>query len=280
MVIRSIEERLESGMPRIYERLRWGIQQLTVGISFVKKTLCWLYKSTSFQYRSYKGHFPGREVTTVSSSSRTTILFVDDDPCMREVMAMVLGEEGYEVSTAGDGFDALAQMRSSLPDLILSDLHMPGMSGVEFLSVVRRRFPAIPVVAISGACGWSDSLPTGVMADAFYPKGRCHPNELLRTIEDLIRMPLSRATNYHLCSPPHTQTARSMRNANGVPEALLTCTECLRAFTSEAAASSEPRVQVAYCRFCNTLVQFLPEAPRQVLSGVIHGGEQARASAA
>ncbi len=91
--------------------------------------------------------------------SRATILFVDDDPCMREVMAMILTEEGYEVSTAADGFDGLAQFRKSIPDLIISDLHMPRMSGVEFLSVVRHRFPAIPVIAISGAHEMNEFSP-------------------------------------------------------------------------------------------------------------------------
>jgi len=135
----------------------------------------------------------------VSSFSRASILFLDDDPCMRDVMAMVLNEEGYEVSTAADGFDGLAQLRNSIPDLIISDLHMPRMSGVEFLSVVRRRFPAIPVIAISGAHEMNASFPAGVMADAFYPKGRCHPDELMRTIHELMRGPLSRPTNYRPC---------------------------------------------------------------------------------
>lgn len=216
----------------------------------------------------------------MSSFPRTAILFVDDDPCMREVMAMVLGEEGYEVSTAEDGFDALARMRNSLPDLIISDLHMPRMSGMEFLSVVRRRFPAIPVVAISGARALSESLPAGVMADAFYPKGRCHPDELLRTIEELIHAPLMRATNYHPCSPPRTQTTRITFDAYDRPTVLLTCTECLRAFTSGAAAISAQGVQVACCRFCNTPVEFIPETPRQVVSAAVNACERIRASAA
>jgi CheY-like chemotaxis protein len=62
----------------------------------------------------------------------------------------VLSRAGYEVRTATDGFQALALMRKALPDLIISDLKMPNMSGFEFLSIVRRRFPHIPVIAITG----------------------------------------------------------------------------------------------------------------------------------
>ncbi len=127
---------------------------------------------------------------------RSRILFVDDDPCMREVMAMLLNEEGYEVSTAADGLDALFLLRGSIPNLIISDLNMPRMAGPEFLSVVRHRFPAIPVIAISGSDS-SDSFPEGVMADEFYPKSRFHPDELMHTVAELLASPVNRATNYH-----------------------------------------------------------------------------------
>jgi CheY-like chemotaxis protein len=78
------------------------------------------------------------------------ILVVDDDPMVRETSGLVLMKQGYEVRTSEDGFSALIKLRTALPDLIISDLRMPNMSGFELLSVVRRRFPQIPVIAISG----------------------------------------------------------------------------------------------------------------------------------
>ena len=151
----------------------------------------------------------------VKNISKATILFVDDDPCMREVMAMILGEEGFEVSTAANGFDALAQLRSFVPDLLISDLQMPRMSGAEFLSIVRHRFPAVPVIAISGAYDMNECSPAGVMADAFYPKSRCHPDELMRTVRELMYGKLARPTNYRPCQPPQVQTARNGEDRNG-----------------------------------------------------------------
>ena len=71
-------------------------------------------------------------------------------------MARLLVSAGYEVSKAEHGFSALLQLRRDVPDLILSDLNMPQMSGFEFLSVVRRRFPDVLVVAMSG----TTELPT------------------------------------------------------------------------------------------------------------------------
>jgi CheY-like chemotaxis protein len=95
---------------------------------------------------------------------------VDDDPSVRNILAMSLMAAGYDVVDAEDGFRALSQLRKKLPDVVLSDLDMPGMSGFELLSVVRRRFPQIPTVAMSGAYT-ADELPFGVIADGFFAKG-------------------------------------------------------------------------------------------------------------
>ena len=84
---------------------------------------------------------------------------------------------------AADGLAALSEINEEVPEILLSDLNMPGMSGFELLSVVRRRFPAIRVVAMSGAFA-GDQVPDGVAADAFYEKGN-GVAVLLKTIERL-----------------------------------------------------------------------------------------------
>jgi len=102
--------------------------------------------------------------------SNERLLIVDDDSSIRESLSLVLTEIGYSVRAAEDGFSALHEIRKETPDIILSDLNMPGMSGFEFLSMVRCRFPAIRVIAMSGAFS-GDEVPSGVVADAFYQKG-------------------------------------------------------------------------------------------------------------
>jgi CheY-like chemotaxis protein len=67
------------------------------------------------------------------------LLLVDDEPSIRRVLSAVLTEMGHEVRSAEDGFAALKEMHGWMPDILLSDLNMPGMSGFELLSVVRRR---------------------------------------------------------------------------------------------------------------------------------------------
>ena len=101
---------------------------------------------------------------------KASLLIVDNEPSIRESLSFVLTEIGYSVRAAEDGFSALIEIQKETPDIILSDLNMPGMSGFELLSVVRRRFPALPLIAMSDAfCG--DEVSSGVVADAFYQKG-------------------------------------------------------------------------------------------------------------
>lgn len=117
--------------------------------------------------------------------SKRQILIVDDEPSIRDVMALLLSSSGYDVSTASDGFAALEQLSRRLPDVIVSDLNMPKMSGFELLSIVRRRFPQILSVAMSGAYQ-GNAVPAGVMADSFYAKGES-PGKLLAAIWGLLQ---------------------------------------------------------------------------------------------
>ena len=98
------------------------------------------------------------------------ILVVDDAQGTRQVLAALLSAKGYIVSTAQDGLDALEQLELQTPDLIISDLHMPRMSGVELLKVVRHRFPTVATIATSGDLA-DDCTPVRLIADAFYVKG-------------------------------------------------------------------------------------------------------------
>jgi CheY-like chemotaxis protein len=100
----------------------------------------------------------------------TDILVVDNNPLLVNVISEIFKEPGCKVRTASDGFAALATIRDRAPDILISDLHMPRMSGFELLSIVRRRFPAIAVIAMSGAYS-GVAVPQGVAADAFYAKG-------------------------------------------------------------------------------------------------------------
>jgi CheY-like chemotaxis protein len=103
-------------------------------------------------------------------TEKANILIVEDNDSIRTSLSMLLAEYGYTVRAAEDGFSALVEMRNQIPDILVSDLHMPGMSGFELLSVVRVRYPGISVIAMSGAFS-GDVMPPGVTADYFHTKG-------------------------------------------------------------------------------------------------------------
>lgn len=98
------------------------------------------------------------------------ILIVDDEPSIRRLLEEALSRSGYCVQSCAGGLSALSTIPQEIPDVLLSDLNMPGISGFELLAVVRQRFPEIKLVAMSGAYSGS-SIPAGVVADAFYGKG-------------------------------------------------------------------------------------------------------------
>ncbi|HEY0706844.1 MAG TPA: sigma-54 dependent transcriptional regulator [Polyangia bacterium] len=81
--------------------------------------------------------------------SKGSILIVDDEANARNALAELLREEGYVVETAADGFKALGKMEESTPDLILTDLKMPGMGGVELLEKVKGMDDEIVVVVMT-----------------------------------------------------------------------------------------------------------------------------------
>jgi CheY-like chemotaxis protein len=101
--------------------------------------------------------------------TKPTLLIVDDDASIRNTLTLIFSELGYCVRSASDGLSALALCRESEPEILLSDLNMPGMSGFKLLSVVRGVYPAIYVIATSGAFS-GKNVPPGVSADAFYEK--------------------------------------------------------------------------------------------------------------
>ena len=213
----------------------------------------------------------------MASSSRHEILVVDDEATIRESLVKLLQWSGYEVSSAVHGFDALLQLRRSLPEVIISDLNMPQMSGFEFLSVVRRRFPQIPVIAMSGAYQDGHTVPGGVIADAFYPKGRSNPEELLSLVADLIHSAGARATAHQRESAP-AWIPRNGKDSMGIPYIVLTCTECLRSFPLSVVTTDLQKIQETPCIFCPNIVRYVIDfslsiaSPRPEVKLAVAGG--------
>jgi CheY-like chemotaxis protein len=192
----------------------------------------------------------------MSKSFKHEILVVDDDQAVRDSVGLVLKAGGYDVSTAVHGFDALLQLKRRLPAIVLSDLNMPQMSGFELLSVVRRRFPQISVIAMSGAYHSGAAVPGGVIADAFYSKGQSTPEALLQMVAELIRTSAARAVDHERESAP-VWIPRNGKDSHGIPYVVLTCTDCLRSFPLSVATEDLQKIQETPCLFCPNTVRYV-----------------------
>lgn len=184
----------------------------------------------------------------VAAQFRFRILVVDDEPLIRDTARMILESEGYEVLTAADGLDGLRSLGKSLPDLIISDLNMPRMTGFEFLAVVRLRFPHIATIAMSGGYS-SGEMPAGILADAFLQKGNYTIKELSHEVGKLLA-----------ASPLRSEGKKGDIGPLLVPRdnagyLMITCPNCLRPNRFEAMSLNGGLHQTT-CQSCGMAVRF------------------------
>ena len=78
------------------------------------------------------------------------ILVIEDDPIMRQALTDWLQAAGYDVRTAADGSAGLAAVKLAVPALVVTDIHMPGASGATIISELKRDYPQVAIIAISG----------------------------------------------------------------------------------------------------------------------------------
>jgi DNA-binding NtrC family response regulator len=126
----------------------------------------------------------------------TTILLVDDDAVFRTVMAGELGHLGFTVFTAESGGDALRRLEEHQPDLILLDLQLPDISGLEVLKTAAKKHPECEVIMLTGH-GSIDTAIESIRAGAFdYVSKPCPLDELgIRIRRAIERQALKRRTS-------------------------------------------------------------------------------------
>lgn len=189
-------------------------------------------------------------------NTRTRLLIVDDEPSIRTSMSLVLAEIGYSVRSAENGFSALREIRQEMPDILLSDLNMPGMSGFELLSLVGRRFPAIQTIAMSGAFSGNE-VPSGVAADAFYQKGSSM-GALLQIIENLQLMERRDPLPAPVVAPLLIQG--NVFDASCEACVTIACPECMRTFPQSLDVSGDPDRNTS-CFYCDSSIQYMIVEP-------------------
>jgi CheY-like chemotaxis protein len=79
-----------------------------------------------------------------------TILVVDDEQAVLQAVTDILSDKGYDIITAGNGKSGLKKIKEHRPDVILTDIIMPDMEGIEFIKAVRKEQKEIPIIVMSG----------------------------------------------------------------------------------------------------------------------------------
>jgi CheY-like chemotaxis protein len=97
------------------------------------------------------------------------ILVIDDELDVRDAIKRVLDRAGFSVRTSADVADALAELRARPADVVITDIIMPKSNGVEAIEFIRREFPAVRIVAISGGGNFSVNgyQPTAITTSAY-----------------------------------------------------------------------------------------------------------------
>jgi DNA-binding response OmpR family regulator len=117
------------------------------------------------------------------------IMIIDDDPSFRKIMRAFLEVEGHQVIDAESGEAGLRLFRAENPDLVVTDIFMPGLSGLETIERIRAEHPDVGIIAMSGRDGIAAAtlLPEGSRADLTLQKP-FRRTELIETVEQLLHL--------------------------------------------------------------------------------------------
>jgi PAS domain S-box-containing protein len=132
---------------------------------FVQEALRWLPSDSGT--RTTAGATTAGVIPAEGDGERPRVLIADDNTDMREYLTNLLGNSGYHVSEAVDGQQALAAIRADVPDLVISDVMMPELDGLQLVSALRSepRTAAVPILLLSARAGQEASIE-GLQAGA------------------------------------------------------------------------------------------------------------------
>src|SRR5580692_6190201 len=101
------------------------------------------------KYQRARLRLSGVEGAATSANNMPIILIVEDEAKMRRLLELNLGEDGFTTFSAGDAEGGLKLLRENVVDLVVTDLKLPGMNGLEFLQAIKRQNAALPVVVMT-----------------------------------------------------------------------------------------------------------------------------------
>ncbi|MEO6496263.1 MAG: response regulator transcription factor [Solirubrobacteraceae bacterium] len=125
---------------------------------------------------------------TPPDHTRGSILVVDDEPTIADIVSRYLRKAGYDTRVAGDGLDAVAQAEERRPDLMVLDLMLPGLDGLEVMRRVREADPArLPIILLTARGAESDRIVGLSLGADDYMVKPFSPAELVARVDAVLR---------------------------------------------------------------------------------------------
>jgi len=152
-----------------------------------------------------------------------TLLVVDDEPQILQVVSGILQDEGFEVLTAPDGESALKRVGEDLPDLVLLDIALPGMDGLEVLDRLKRQYATLPVIMISAYGSVENAVRATRLGAYDFIEKPPHADKILLTVRNALEMSRLAEENRRL-----RQQAAPVREIIGESEPIRKLREQLR----------------------------------------------------
>jgi DNA-binding response OmpR family regulator len=124
-----------------------------------------------------------------TSAYRPVVLVVDDESAIADTLTEILSRSGYAAMAAYDGNDALESALVTPPEMLITDVILPGMSGVELAITVRRIFPDCKILLFSGQASTADLLASAKDQGHHFTllSKPVHPRELLAHVSDMLK---------------------------------------------------------------------------------------------
>src|SRR6267142_4077447 len=126
------------------------------------------------------------------------ILVVDDEQSMAQFLAIVLRKEGYQVSTVSNGKDALEKVKAEPFDVVITDIKMPGMDGIQLLQQIKKHDPSLPVVIMTAYASQQSAIDSVNQGAFQYLIKNAKNDEIKLVVRNALEMRKVRQENQYL----------------------------------------------------------------------------------
>jgi CheY-like chemotaxis protein len=140
----------------------------------------------------------GKDVVVLGKKSKPLVLVVDDEKIIADTLSIILSKSGFSTMTAYDGVAALQLAKDLKPDLVISDVMMPGMTGIELAIAITQTVPRCKILLFSGQAATVDLLEEARNAGYNFTTltKPVHPTDMLQRISECLAKPATASPHY------------------------------------------------------------------------------------